>query len=476
MNSDRTTETIVEAWLADGFAATPDVETMLDGVRVGVAATAQRRHRWWTVGRTAATPVPDSGPTPARGFTMFSALKFMVASVIVALFGGLVLAGLFTAQQGDETGPSAVTESPSTMTSEELLSGMVTEEVEPGVVRVVNDGVRDIAVPRGMWGSAGLSVQPNGDIWVHGETVAHRLGQLPEPGRPLGGSVVDVTSDGTLWVTTPRSTIASFDGEAWTERATLDATAWVVGIATTPDGTAWATTVDSSQCPGNTSTPSCRQALLVRMDATGTSAGHGWDETEAGRLSVHKPMVSPDGNLWLVDDGDATTETCSVDAFHRYDGTAWRVIDVPEGLSIAGPGESFGFGPDGTLWAATGRSRSDGGCLDANHGLARLDESGWSVFTESEGVRPWGGQGAYGMSDHLQVAPDGGVWVAGAGWDGCHGVARFDGASWMPYLEGYCVDGLDITPEGTVWALAAADSGSPLGLYVIDPEAMETNG
>ena len=32
-------------------------------------------------------------------------------------------------------------------TTEELLAGMVTEEVEPGVFRVVNDGVRDPTHP-----------------------------------------------------------------------------------------------------------------------------------------------------------------------------------------------------------------------------------------------------------------------------------------------------------------------------------------
>jgi hypothetical protein len=42
-----------------------------------------------------------------RGFTMFSALKFVAASVIVTLFGGLVLAGIFTTQQGDEMAPAA---------------------------------------------------------------------------------------------------------------------------------------------------------------------------------------------------------------------------------------------------------------------------------------------------------------------------------------------------------------------------------
>ncbi len=37
-----------------------------------------------------------------------------------------------------------MTASPSPMTTDELLSGMVTEEVEPGVLRIVNDGYRDL--------------------------------------------------------------------------------------------------------------------------------------------------------------------------------------------------------------------------------------------------------------------------------------------------------------------------------------------
>ena len=78
------------------------------------------------------------------GFTMFSALKFVAAAVIVALFGGFLLAGILTTPQGEDMAPAAVTASPSPMTTDELLAGMVTEEVEPGVYRVVNDGVRDL--------------------------------------------------------------------------------------------------------------------------------------------------------------------------------------------------------------------------------------------------------------------------------------------------------------------------------------------
>ena len=112
----------------------------VDAVSIVESATTDR----WTVitrrlRRGATTPTEG-------GFTMFSALKFVAAGVIVALFGGFLLAGVLTTQQGDGVAPAAVTESPSPMTSEQLLSGMVTEEVEPGVYRVVNDGVRDLVL------------------------------------------------------------------------------------------------------------------------------------------------------------------------------------------------------------------------------------------------------------------------------------------------------------------------------------------
>jgi|GEM_PF-2354849 len=55
-------------------------------------------------------------------YTMFSAVKFIAAAVIVALFGGFLLAGILTTPQGDELAPAAVTESPSPMATEEWSS------------------------------------------------------------------------------------------------------------------------------------------------------------------------------------------------------------------------------------------------------------------------------------------------------------------------------------------------------------------
>ena len=48
-----------------------------------------------------------------RERSMFSALRFAAAAVVVALFGGFVLAGILATQQGDKALPAAVVESPS---------------------------------------------------------------------------------------------------------------------------------------------------------------------------------------------------------------------------------------------------------------------------------------------------------------------------------------------------------------------------
>ena len=149
---------LLKAWFQAREAAPTDVPEGVARVMVRVSETHQRG-RWWPLpvfDHPGAPAFPSRELAPAlipatkgrarpRGFTMFSALKFVVASVIVALFGGFLLAGVLTTPQGDEMAPAAVTSSPSPMTTEELLSTMVTEEVEPGVFRVDDDGVRDLA-------------------------------------------------------------------------------------------------------------------------------------------------------------------------------------------------------------------------------------------------------------------------------------------------------------------------------------------
>jgi hypothetical protein len=78
----------------------------------------------------------DTTQSPKWRFqSMFSATKFVVAGVIVALFGGFLLAGALTTQQGDEVFPAAVTESPSpeiTTAPTEPSEPVVRTDVLPG--------------------------------------------------------------------------------------------------------------------------------------------------------------------------------------------------------------------------------------------------------------------------------------------------------------------------------------------------------
>ena len=220
--NDEQMRPLLKAWFQARKAAPPDVPEGVARVVARVLETRQRG-RWWPLpafdrpvstlpGREPApAPIPvTNGRTRPRGSTMFSALKFITASVIVALFGGFLVAGVLTTPQGDEMAPAAVTASASPMTTEELLSGMVTEEVEPGVYRVVNDGVRDLMV------ADRIVVGDDGSVWA---TRDHE-GPYGRGLFRLGDEIIDapyqawsVTNDGTLWA----ELLHTYDGERWTE-------------------------------------------------------------------------------------------------------------------------------------------------------------------------------------------------------------------------------------------------------------------
>jgi hypothetical protein len=142
--------------------------------------------------------------------SMFNATKFVVAGAIVALFGGFLLSGVLTqpsedrlpavgasaSAQAEPTGvvfaePESVwdVEPDSTSTTAGLLPGvdLVTEEVEPGVFRVLSDGVRELSnVPVGAAADDELAfwdflMSPNiaagrASVWWFGPDGFFRLG------------------------------------------------------------------------------------------------------------------------------------------------------------------------------------------------------------------------------------------------------------------------------------------------------------
>jgi hypothetical protein len=109
--NDEQIRPLLKAWLRARSAGPADVP---DGVAQVVARLPQtrQRSRWWPLPafeRPGPIPV-TSERSPGRAFTVTSTLKFAVAGVMVALFGGLLLASILTTRQGAEPLPGAVSE------------------------------------------------------------------------------------------------------------------------------------------------------------------------------------------------------------------------------------------------------------------------------------------------------------------------------------------------------------------------------
>jgi hypothetical protein len=370
------------------------------------------------------------------GFRMFSALKVVVAAAIVALFGGFLLITITPLPRSDEVAPAAVTDSPSPMTTEELLSGMVTEEVEPGVFRVINDGVRDLSSIDGWLIFAGH----DGSVWleVSGDLVRLGATQTRDPRVDEADALYDleVAPDGTVWAAIMAEgrgdSLRSFDGEAWTTHP-------VVGrLEVTPGGRVWALA-----------------DTISYLEADGAA----WQTNEAPEFpntGELRAFVATDSGVWVP----------QWNAVWHYADGVWDQIPYGD----PDPGAM----PDGVFWAI------GEGPSGSHEILHRYDGTGWQRWTlEDEGMSP----GWFAAPHKYATAPDGSFW---AGWtvyvsDGAVdesrcGVSRFDGLTWTRYLPGMCVGRLDIAPDGSVWLAAAEGDGSewdlPYSLYVITPEAV----
>ena len=466
----------------------------VDAVGVVRSAKAEPVSQWSALARWFGGGVTI--PT-ARGFTMLSAVKFVAAAAIVALFGGFLLAGVLTTQQDGEALPAAPTESPSPMATEALLAGMVTEEVEPGVYKVINDGVRDLAHAD----PSRVDVTLDGSVWLSGIGDGQDLFHLGEE-RVFEGRVgrvgypyfMEVAPDGSLWtidkvapdgsrwsfdgpmgmvsIDSPTG-IFSFDGERWTVRATT--TDLLYPLAVGPDGTVWVTVADPDKhCPAS-GADECWGTTLLRLEDDGSlTTIEDWSDVHDGDASLLGLAVSPDGDVWLVGWGGETKDgTEFAGALLRFDGEGWEAIPGPEGWAPEWPW--LASGPDGTLWMDASRRVGD-----ANSGeLARYDDAGWTTFTDADGVEPWHDRtGYWGLMVPPTVAADGSLWLVRFDDQGCGGAAHYDGTTWTSYLAGYCIDDLDIAPDGSVWLEAYdgdTDGHDRSSLYVITPEAVAAN-
>ena len=435
------------------------------------------------IARTAATSTSRSWFQP-----LFSATKFVVAGVIVALFGGFLLNGVLTTPS-EVVAPAAESQSP---TTSDLLPGvdLVTQEVEPGVFRVLSDGTDNdmgqVAILPD--GSTQVVAGQDGSVWVRhrqpvGEDRLYRVGlagSIDATGLSEWRPDMSVAPDGVVWAISKAATqlLSLADGE-WT-RHLAPSGARLTDIETPADGSIW-----TSWAAG------CRSTVARLVDGE-------WEEEHI------EPVMAGGhpGNLAIGPDG-----TTLLGSLHRNCGPAgagdgWiGVLERGEDgwvPSIA-PDESrhrLGIGPiaignDGTAWAY---ASGDGSTEAWEERLYHRTDGVWEVRGDDGSVPMLIGNQVWDSS--MTVSADGRLWVAfdsegvpgnhrdmgdksfAATLDGaCAGVLSFDGATWSQHLAGACATHVSAAPNGNVWVTVpglhpVADMYPPAGLYVITPEAV----
>ena len=422
-----------------------------------------------------------------RGFTMFSALKFVAAAVIVALFGGFLLAGVLTTRQADEMAPAAVSASPTieatseptetdpTSVRTDILPGveLTVEEVEPGLFHVIDDGVRDLHSGR----QTDIATGHDDGIWLLRKNQFFRLGSEAEQAWPTESGPYhadfEVTPDGTVWVRQTgknpfvSGTLFSLDSDDWTRTQSPPGTVLATEVA--PDGTLWALYGDDGPAFGYLG-PDGWQALDAEL----------W---EGASLTLR---------LHPTDSGVLYVDECAFGGCiaRRYVDGAWH--ELPDG---SGGFAAFDVAPDGAVWS-----------LDAaNRRIRRLAGDAWVSWTPEDlphmglGIA-LDGDASYGgpsLTSTFVAAPDGSMWAslwqrgpdgdkppAGGLWTirqgdpsrydpQCDGLIRFDGETADRFLPGRCIS-MDIAADGSVWVLADEEKGKDL--YVITPEAQAASG
>jgi hypothetical protein len=374
-----------------------------------------------------------------------------------------------------------------------LLEGMVTEEIEPGVFRVVNDGVRDLSSTDAVDVVAGY----DGGIWLLREQGFLRLGSdgvhewpwSPVPPRGVPEShVLQVAPDGTLWVIPtgsvfstgrwfwPGEVFRSTDGEAWSSQPCPGG--YCKGVTVAPDGTLWASWSwdDGWACERGVAEEDCEWWV-------GYLSPTGWQQ-----LDGSTPADFGFERLVFTDAGDLYGVASGWDSvLYRYEDGTWRQISYVPLVDVGPDGTRWQFGgfSDELRWDELTQSLRD----DETWGLARFADGEWEGWTSADlpEIRD-----DLGLDYQFKVAPDGSVWfslwrngprtdngMCEPAWGGpdavdpdaidCDGLARFDGETLDRFLPGQSIS-MDVAADGSVWVLAGNEQGRDL--YLITPEAV----
>jgi hypothetical protein len=377
--------------------------------------------------------------------------------------------------------------------------GLVMDEVEPGVRRVLNDGVRDLSPARYVlpptppdrrhipewstfWGR--ISAGPDGSVWLFWPDRFYRLGDPATHDIELGslgfGDEVEVDPEGRVWLARGYlgedhgASLTSFDGSSWTSQRDD-----IVAFDLHPDGTAWVIDYDGNLlrrdkdgwATATTDMPSARPNLGFFVSPVVHDYFRDFFELPAAtseflvqdlydfggqgnQPSIHMLGEGP-GHHFIGPSGALPAELRNVDMADDGDYWMYQVLDIP----LPGPGSAGEEQPTREVAYLT---HVEGGPM--------------TVYGQESGVPV----DVYAFNA-FAAAPDGSIWMAAPL---CTGLLRFDGTAWSRYLKGRCVHSMDIAPDGRIWLQASApgprdsddfDRLESIATYVVSPDAPGTS-
>ena len=253
MTADRDATRLVSSWLRDTTDALPDNEVFFEHWLDQLPSVEQRLGGRWLFGRRTArtdnsgrtdaayqpTPIPSgSGPSPsvtARTQPLFSASRIVVAGLVLALFGSVLLGGILAQQTSDQPIPAlAVSPSPTATYVVTDLSDVVANlregrwstriatddalwlSIGESVYRMdaVSGEVTEIPLESearwliptddAIWAVSAFGVQriDRADLSVPDEMARHSRGQPLMWEWPGGQPII---ADGSLWIAAPGS-------------------------------------------------------------------------------------------------------------------------------------------------------------------------------------------------------------------------------------------------------------------------------
>jgi hypothetical protein len=409
--------------------------------------------------------------------TILLALGIGLLAALLATMGLLLFASSLAVATDEDATP-------------DLLPGvdLVTEEVEPGVYRVLADEHRDLRTS--VWG---VAVSGDGDVWVDrhvdGASRLSRLGREQEYGLSAHdtdaiGTPLSVDRNGAIRANLERpSGEMTFDGEGWApaeERLALGGSGTADAVA--GDGF-WASAAwDALE--------------VVRKSDGGVESEH----FDLYRTDPRFRLSDAGGGVLVADASDGTawvslsTPGASLFKLAKFDGSTFERIDTSDPSGPSRGGLEGGRqnvlidlveAPDGTLWVSSWQR-----WLDVLH-VWSWDGLSWTAYDPvetnagSSWSDVWGGAPlsmGWGPMTGTWFEPDGSIWF--------DGLVHFDGEQFTaldaPLAsadESTVVSTISVAPDGTIWIVMVGGYGqdcatsitcgsSAEGLYVITPEAV----